>query len=371
MSVLDFPTSPTNGQFYNGFIWNAANETWDSSFAPRPATIPLVGYNAIINGGFDIWQRGTSAVNSQNAYLADRWRNSGSATGFSVTQSRVAAPFVADVPFALRTEQATGAATSISEYAARQIIERSNVEAFAGNQVVLSFWYRSNRVGTHGVRLVGVGTGAGDWTTSITVTTANTWAKYSVTSSVPFGSITSYGSTAPTDPGAYVDIGFKVGAGPGFTALSAGDYFELTGVQLEIGAAPTEFRRNAPSIQGELAACQRYYQVLRSGGNLNGGTEEVVGMAMAYSTTAMYASVPFLVEMRAMPVISVSNGANHFMFEAQGTADLMDTLNTVIFATRRSVGVGSTNQFGGFTAGISGWLRTNNTAAFIVANAEL
>lgn len=34
MSVLDFPNSPTNGQYYNGFVWNAANETWDSAFNP-------------------------------------------------------------------------------------------------------------------------------------------------------------------------------------------------------------------------------------------------------------------------------------------------------------------------------------------------
>jgi hypothetical protein len=42
---LDFPSSPTNGQYYNGFVWNAANETWDSAYNP---TAPLTGLRQIV-----------------------------------------------------------------------------------------------------------------------------------------------------------------------------------------------------------------------------------------------------------------------------------------------------------------------------------
>ena len=54
MAALDFPTSPTNGQFYQGYVWNASNGTWDSSYQAdtlKPSLAQIVVPTVSISGG--------------------------------------------------------------------------------------------------------------------------------------------------------------------------------------------------------------------------------------------------------------------------------------------------------------------------------
>jgi hypothetical protein len=79
---------------------------------------------------------------------------------------------------------------------------------------------------------------------------------------------------------------------------STNDYYEITGVQLELGSYATTFSRAGGSIQGELANCQRYYW--RAGGS---NLYQRVATGANTSTTAGYGIAFHPVTMRIAPTV--------------------------------------------------------------------
>ena len=221
--------------------------------------------NKVINGNFDIWQRGVGATSS-TGYLADHWVFS--VGGMNLSQQRVA-----DYPTGANgyciEGKITNTSSSVVEFAARQYIEKQMMNDFVENPVSVSFWYKSNRTGTHAVRFgVQDATGANlDNNQSFTVNAANTWEYKTVTGLISAQSISNWNMAArPNVSGAFLDIGFKVtggSGGPGFTSLTANDYFRLTRVQLEVGSVCTQFETRPPTIENDL--CRRYYRRMAAG----------------------------------------------------------------------------------------------------------
>jgi hypothetical protein len=228
------------------------------------------GKNALINGGFDIWQRGTTAAaatSSSTGYAADRWQiyRAGFATGATLT--RQATGDTTNLPFiqyCARVQRDSGN-TSTASYNFSQNLESSMSIPYAGKTFVLSFYARAGAnysVASSTLRAIvknGTGidqngtTGAG-YTGSNqpiyqNVTLTTTWQRFSIT------------ATMPTNATEFL-VNFE--ADPVGTA-GAADYFEVTGVQVEVGSVPTQFSRAGGTIQGELAACQRYYQQYAGG----------------------------------------------------------------------------------------------------------
>jgi hypothetical protein len=86
---------------------------------------------------------------------------------------------------------------------------------------------------------------------------------------------------------------------------------DIWGVQLEAGPVATPFRRNANSIQGELAACQRYYEKSYNDVVAPNGADIQEGMPQftAVNTNNGFGSATFKVTKRAVPTVTIYAGA--------------------------------------------------------------
>jgi hypothetical protein len=211
--------------------------------------------NAVINGGFDVWQRGTSLspTSGANNFLADRFYYAFNGTGSTRTLSQQTfTPGTApasgyEAAFFLR-HNCTVAGSGQTTSALVHKIE--DVRTFAGQTVTFSIWAKADSTRNLSVQfgqLFGSGGSAGVGISGTTFALTTSWARYTFTVSVP--SIA--GKTIGDGSSFFIQLDYP---------LNTTQTIDIWGVQLEAGSTATPFRRNANNIQGELAACQRYYQ---------------------------------------------------------------------------------------------------------------
>lgn len=254
------------------------------------AVAPFVaGKNAIINGGFDIWQRGTS-FNNAAAYTADRWY---SANGGSATITRQTTGVPNNAQYCWRFT-ATGSNVYAGLY---QFIETANVIPLQGKTVTAQIKLRRNATMNVGLvffvdksSTVDAGAGA-TWTTINFATITNVQLPTGTTSSDWYtASVT---CVIPND-GTANSIRLNVQES---AVLPNGSIWEAAQVQLEIGSVATPFSRAGGSIGGELALCQRYYQRSTPISNIY----TPFGLGTAGATTAIYIPITLKQTMRTQP----------------------------------------------------------------------
>jgi hypothetical protein len=178
---------------YDGSEWvGLTSTTADLSNYANLTNTPISGFrNAIINGGFDIWQRGTTATATSNSYTsADRWVNTfdGSSSATTISrQSFIPGNTISgyEPEYFLRYAQ-TSAGSGGSFRTICQRIE--NVRTFAGQTVTLSFWAKADSNRTLDTRIrqnFGSGGSANVDTNGSSINLTTSWSRYFTTITLP------------------------------------------------------------------------------------------------------------------------------------------------------------------------------------------
>lgn len=259
--------------YHNGTAWAVLNpdtagkilQTGGPGANPAWADLPDgLHRNAIINGNFDIWQRGASIPHTtHNMYVADRWRFAcapPSPNGSWMVSRQEFSPDEVNQYTAhhfLRLSASTPS-TDVTWVGLGQLIE-NGCRWLSGKIITVSWIARSNTPITANLRLTAVyGTGGSpspvestpyyDW--GFTSNDVNTWIPFSVTYAIP----PSTGKTFGTNGDDYILFQF----GNLHRILADAGTLDIAKVQLNIGDKPLPF---APRpIEEELALCQRYYR---------------------------------------------------------------------------------------------------------------
>ena len=279
-----------------------------------------------INGAMEVSQRGTSTTT--NGYLIDRFTSSLGGIDqmqFTMSQSTDApSGFRKSLKFDITTAETGG--TGSDEYAmVRYITESQDIAHFlygtsGAKTITLSFHVKAYQTGTYALNLF-VGDSGRSYTANYTISQSATWEKKTLTFVGDTG-----GSEVNVDNGHGLYINWFMASGTDYKSSNAhfnqwgtlgsatgwayghnvdllnstDNYFQLAGVQLEVGSVATDFEHR--SYGQELALCQRYYYRWTAG-----STDRYLWMGQSYSTSTCFGIVRHLpVTMRATPTGSAS-----------------------------------------------------------------
>jgi hypothetical protein len=326
------------------------------------------GKNAIINGALNINQRNFTSNTANASFNFDRFsqlNSGGTVTVTPQTFTAGAAP-VAGYEATNFVRMVTASQSAAGDFAImRYAVE--DVRTNANQTATISFWAKAAS-GTPKITVeidqnFGSGGSAPSITTTFgTVTLSTSWARYTVTGTVPSISGKTIGA------GSYLTLYFWVSAGTTYAARTnsmgvQNNTFDLWGFQLEEGSVATAFQTATGTIQGELAACQRYYHLLAS------GTTKVIGPAFMFGVNQADATISFVTTMRTAPTLIATSGTAYYAFDRANGTDTFDSITIYAASTNTCLFYNNVDFVG--TGGDAGYWYTNNAAASVAFNAEL
>jgi hypothetical protein len=309
---------------YSGTDWvPLASEVTNLSAYQTKASNQFAHRNLIINGDMQIAQRGTSvaSITAASYNTADRWQSvittQGTWTQSVENDAPTGSGFAKSLKMLCTTADASPAAGDLVQITQR--IEGQNVQQVkkgtaAAEQLTVSFWVKSNVTGTYIVELYDL-----DNTRSVsksyTINASATWEKETIT----FPADTT--GAFDNDNAGSLRLNFWLGGGTDYTsgtlattwvsttntnraagqtnlASATNNYWQVTGIQLEVGdtATPFEFK----TVEDELLECQRYY-IRYIGVVSNGPVIPPLGASLSQTIVDFFTTFP--VQMRTQPTV--------------------------------------------------------------------
>jgi hypothetical protein len=331
------------------------------------AAAPIVaGKNAVINGGLDVWQRGTSfsvttGGNATGSYTADRWHYSNqNAVNATVSQQTA---LTANQTYGIQFGRNSGQATT-GLHRLTYAMETIDAKRFAGKTAIVSFnaLRGANAPTSMNVYLYfstasnqSPSTIWSGWTGATFFSQANTIA-------TSVGSY-SFSSLVPSNANQIAIIFEYTSTG----TAGAAEWFQIEAVQLEQGPVATSFSRAGGTFQGELALCQRYLP------SISGVYTPINGFASGTTTGTVFYNFP--VTARVSPTgIQVNALSNYQVLNGAGTPATPASITFDSF----TAGINSSGVLFSFssgspsvTAGQAMWLRIVGNASILFTGCEL
>jgi len=263
----------------------------------------FAGKNKIINGDFSVNQRNFTSTTTSAEYNVDRWRtiySGGTSTTTVPAFTLGAAPVAGYEGKNYYSVAITGQSATTDFVRIQEVVE--SVRTFAGQTTTYSFWAKASagtpKVAVFGVQFFGQG-GSPSATVSAdfgTVTLSTTWTRYSVVCAIPSIAGKTLGTLG--DDGISIRLMLSGGSSVNNSqSIGVQNYtFDTWGHQWEAGSIATPFQTSTGTIQGELAACQRYYYR-----NSSIDTNTVFGSGWGWTSTQATLILNTKVTMRTKP----------------------------------------------------------------------
>ena len=349
--------------------------------AQKPSQ-PTGRKNLIINGAMNVAQRDdeVTSITSSGYKTVDRFSIDYNSAGTWTMSQEGDGPDGFANSMKLLCTTAKSSLTSSNRIALRQRIEGQDLQNLKkgtsnARAVTLSFWCKSNKTGTYVVEIYDYDNSR-HINKSFSVSSSATWEYKTIT----FDGDTT--GTLDNDNSHSFHIQWWLAASSVYTAGTlqtswgandtdnravgvvnladtVNNYFQITGVQLEVGSVATEFEHR--SYGEELALCQRYFYKLANptryiGGGSARSTTQVYGMGQSHPNP-----------MRATPTAVLSGTIQYYRGDNAGDV----TTFAPILSDWGWAGNGTCNAISGMTDGQAVMVYIKNQNDSLSFDAEL